>query len=257
MPDRDRLLTRILMRASLPLMKTVLAEDEKFAARYRGWNKVVQFEIRDDAELACHLAFEDGQLSYKPTRHPDPTINFIFKDSKAFNAMMTGGVAFPKIKGMISRLPTLVSFLPLMLRLTILLPTKVPKTAEGRALKVKMTLYFITTALSQMNKGGDEDMRAFTEKMPDRIFQWTVKPDGPHAWLRVKRGKTKAGKGLYARRRPFITMVFSDTEAAFQVLTSQVDMVEAIKDNKLVVEGSPEYGKDLGNIMKKIEAMVG
>ena len=92
--------------------------------------------------------------------------------------------------------------------------------------------------------------------MPERVFQWKVEPEGPAAYLRVKRGKTKAGKGVYERRRPFISMVFSGTEAAYEVLTSKIDMVEAIKQNKLIVEGSPEYGKDLGNIMKKIEAMV-
>ncbi len=51
-------------------------------------------------------------------------------------------------------------------------------------------------------------------------------------------------------------MMFSGTEGAFLVLTGQIDNVEAMKLGYLVVDGSPEYGKDISTIMKKIEAMV-
>lgn len=256
MPDRDRLIATLLMNAALPLTKVLIEEKPGLAKKYRGWNRVIQFQVKDDPELACHLYFSDGKLDFARGRHDKPDIDFVFKNAAAFNALMTGGIAFPRIKGAVKNFGTLAGFLPLMLGLTLLLPKKIPKDDQGKALKVKMLLYFISVALSQLNKAGDEDMKKFTEKMPDRIFQWSVSPDGPAVYLRVKKGKTKAGKGLNTRRKPFVHMIFSGTEGAFKVLTGQIGNVEAMKQGYLVVDGSPEYGKEIAAIMKKIEAMV-
>lgn len=256
MPDKERIVATLLMKAALPLTKTLVEEKPALARKYKNWNRVVQFQVRDDNELACHLSFSDGKLDFVDGRHPSPHIDFIFKNPAAFTALMTGKPALPKIKGMVFNIGTLIGFLPLMLGLTLLMPNKIPKDPEGKALKVKLLLYFISVALSKLNKAGDEDMRKFTEKMPDRVFQWSVKPDGPAVYLRIKHGRTKAGKGNYARRRPFVHMIFSSVDSAFDVLTGQVDNVEAMKDGKLVVDGSPEHGKDISGIMKKIEGMI-
>ncbi|GFP35927.1 hypothetical protein HKBW3S43_01714, partial [Candidatus Hakubella thermalkaliphila] len=128
---------------------------------------------------------------------------------------MTGKIALPRIKGALKNPGTLLSFLPLMLGLTLLLPNKLPNDPVRRALKVKLLLYFITVALSQLNRAGHEEMQRFTVNMPDRIFQWSVQPDGPAAYLRIHQGKTKAGKGIYPRRRPFVHMIFSSLDSAF------------------------------------------
>jgi putative sterol carrier protein len=256
MHEKQRIVATLLMNAALPLAKLLVDEKPALAAKYRGWNRTVQFQIKNDPELACHLSFTEGNLEYYKGRHDNPDLDFIFKNAAAFNAMMTGKIALPVIRGALKNLSTLIGFLPLMLGLTLLLPSKIPKDQQGKALKVKMLLYFISVALSQLNRAGDEDMKKFTGAMPDRIFQWSVSPDGPAVYLRVKKGKTKAGKGFYTRRKPFVHMMFAGTEGAFLVLTGQIDNVEAMKLGYLVVDGSPEYGKDISTIMKKIEAMV-
>ena len=256
MPEKQRMTATLLMNAALPLAKVLVEEKSALAAKYWGWNQVIQFQVKDDPELACHLKFTNGKLDYFRVRYNHPDLDFRFKDAAAFNALMTGKIALPKIQGAIINLPTLLGFLPLMLGLTLLLPTKIPKDQQGKALKVKMLLYFISVALSQLNRAGDDDMKNFTRDMPDRIFQWSVSPDGPAVYLRVKKGRIKAGKGYYTRRKPFVHMMFSGTEGAFLVLTGQIDNVEAMKLGYLVVDGSPEYGKDISSIMKKIEAMV-
>lgn len=91
--------------------------------------------------------------------------------------------------------------------------------------------------------------------LPDGTVEIRVK-DGPAVYLRVKKGRSKAGKGLYTRRKPFVHMIFSSLEGAFLVLTGQIDNVEAMKLGHLNVDGSPEYGKDIASIMKRVEAMV-
>lgn len=256
MPDQEKLKAILLMRAALPLTKTLLEEKPELARKYAGWNRVIQFQVQDDPELACHLQFVDGKLEYVVGRHPGPQIDFVFKTPAAFNALMTGKFALPKIRGAVKNFGTLVGFLPLMLGLTLLLPTKLPEEPEKRALKVRMLLYFTSVALSLLNRHGHEGMREFTKNMPDRIFQWSVQSGEPAAYLRISKGRTKAGKGIYGRRRPFVHMIFSSMDAAYLVLTSQVDNNEAMRDGLLVVDGSPEHGKDISTIMKNIESMI-
>jgi hypothetical protein len=253
MPDKDYVLARIMLRAAVPLAKTLIEDDPKMREKYRGFNKVVQFEVKGSEDLVTQLKFEDGIPKPIFERDPNPDLAFIFKSAKQLNAFFGGKPALPKIKGL-TKVGVLLKVVPLLLGLTLLLPTKIPKDPEKRRLKVKLLFYMLSSALSQMNKAGDEEFVEFTKKMPDRVIQWSCLPDGPFAYLRIKYGKTKAGRGVYTRRRPFIDMQFNGVDAAIQVLTNQVDLVQAIVDGKLNQEGSPEYGKDLGAFMLKIDA---
>ena len=76
------------------------------------------------------------------------------------------------------------------------------------------------------------------------------------AYLRIKAGKSKAGRGTYTKRRPFVHMKFNGIEGAFPVVMNDVDMVTAIKKGYLTVEGSPEYGRDIGDFMVRIQELV-
>jgi hypothetical protein len=113
-----------------------------------------------------------------------------------------------------------------------------------------MTIYMITTALSQYNKGGDPEMVRWTSKQPERIYQMSVDNEDIAAYLRVKAGKTKAGRGFYKKRRPFVHMRFNGIDGALPVILNEV------KNESLRVEGSPEYGRDVGDFMMRIQNMI-
>lgn len=253
--DDKYILARILMRAALPLAKVLIEDDPKKREKYRGFNKVVQFEVKDSPDLVTQLNFVDGIPEIKFERHEKPDINFVFKSPGQLNRFFAGKVAMPKIKGMF-KIGVLLKVVPILLGLTLLLPTKLPKDEDTKRMKVKLLFYMLSSGLSQMNKAGDEEFVEFCKKMPDRIIQWSCLPDGPFAYLRIKHGKTKAGRGLYTRRRPFIDMQFNGVDAAILVLTNQVDLVQAIVNGDLYQEGSPEYGKDLGDFMFKIDGWI-
>jgi hypothetical protein len=114
----------------------------------------------------------------------------------------------------------------------------------------------VSTALSQLNKGGDRDMMEWTAKQPERIYQWSVGDADIACWLKVKAGKTKAGRGLYTRRKPFVHMRFESVDAALPVLSNAIDTVQAIAQGLVVSDGSPEYGGKLGDFMQRIAAML-
>jgi hypothetical protein len=143
-----------------------------------------------------------------------------------------------------------------LLGLKLLMPDAKPKNTEQAKLKVKMTLYMASTGLSQLNKAGDPEMVKWTKNQPERIYQWSCEPEGIAAYLRVKAGKTKAGRGYYTRRKPFVHMRFNGVEAALPVLATQVDTVEAVGQGLLTIEGSPEYGATLGDLMLRVADLV-
>lgn len=256
MADKILLANRIVLRSVLPLMKVYYHE---VPGIHSGWLKkvdgVIQFSIKG-TDTGAYIEFKDGEIDVLQGVHSSPHIHFAFKTADDMNKMFTGKVGRPpSIKGL-SNIKLLLKMLPLLLGLTLLLPNKQPKKDDLRLLKVKLTLFMVMNALSQLNKGGDEDMRAWTAKMPDRIFQLSVQPDGPAAYLRVKAGNSKSGRGLYARKAPFIHMIFNGLDGAYKVLAQNKDTVKAMGDGDVRVEGSPEYAGTLGSFMIRVQNLL-
>jgi hypothetical protein len=222
-------------------------------------NAVVQFEVKD-TEFAAHLLFANDALDVKQGRHEKPTVRFVFRDLKLFNDFFAGRMP-PQLAHLLVdscclwRLDVVGRTLPLLLGLKMLMPDADPKDPVKRALKVKLLLYMVSTALSQLNKAGDEEMNELTKTSPDRVFQFEV-VNGPAAYLRMKAGKTKAGRGIYTRRRPFVHFKFPDIESAYNVLTAKVQMVEAVAKGYLQLEGAMEYQKEIGLHMQRIEELL-
>ena len=144
----------------------------------------------------------------------------------------------------------------LLLSLKLMLPGAQPTDPARRRLKVKLTVYMITTALSQYNKGGDPDMQRWTAKQPDRIYQFSVEPEGIAAYLRVRGGRTKAGRGVYQRRRPFVAMRFNGVDGALAVMGKEVEFVEGVGKGLVRIDGSPEYAANLSDYMMRVQALL-
>jgi hypothetical protein len=245
---------RIILRSVLPLIKVLPDERPFFKKLLYKASGTVQFAARD-SEQAAWVEYGDGTINVLQGRHEKPGITLTFKTLHDLNTFFAGGLALPSISGLLG-LPAFVRLLPFLLKLTILLPNKLPKEPAEKALKVKLLLYMVTNALSQLNKGGDPDLTKITRPSPDRVFQWTVEGGGPAAYLRIKAGRSKAGRGTYARRRPFVHFLFPDIDGAFAVLTQQAALVEAVKAGFVRTEGALEYSKEIGFLMQRIEKIV-
>jgi len=253
--EKELLAARIFLRAVMPVIKVLLTDDPKVKKRFAKVKGKVQFMAKDPAgDVGACLCFDNGD--YKVTQGIDESadITFVFRNVARMNAMFAGKPALPFIKGFF-KLGLLIKAFSLLMGLMILMPNARPTDPAKRRLKVKMTFYMITTALSQYNKGGDPEMVAWTKKQPERIYQITV-DDGIAAYLRIKAGKSKAGRGVYKKRRPFVHMKFDGVEGAFPIVMDDVSMVEAVKKGYLVVEGSPEYGGNIGDFMVRIQDLI-
>lgn len=253
--QKDMLAARIFLRAVLPVIKVLLTDDPKVAKRFANVKAKVQFVAKDpEGPVGACLVFDNGDFSVVQGLCEKPDITFSFRTVERMNAMFAGKPAIPFIRGL-HRVGLLIKVFSLLMGLMILMPNARPKDPAKRRLKVKMTFYMITTALSQYNKGGDPEMVKWVSRQPERIYQITV-DDGIAAYLRVKAGKSKAGRGVYARRRPFVHMKFNGVEGAMPVVLNDVDMVTAVRKGYLVVEGSPEYGANIGDFMVRIQELI-
>lgn len=247
---------RLFMKAALPVMKVVLADDPKMGKKFEGVNaKVVIAAKTDKGMLGACLVFENGELTIEEELPEKPEISLLFPNLEKMNDMLSGGSSLPKIKGL-GHPVLLVKILSLLMSLKLMMPSARPKDPEKRKLKVKMAIYMITTALSQFNKLGDPKMKKWTTKQPDRIYQFSVEPveeTGVAAYLRVKAGKSKAGRGTYTRKHPFVHFRFNGVDGALKVLLNEVEFVSGVEQGCVRIDGSPEYSSQLNDLMAVLQ----
>lgn len=257
----DILVARLFFRAAFPVMKIPLQDDPKMKARFAGVAAIVQFRAENgDTPLGCWLEFDRGEFRAVEGLHDSPDLTLGFPTVAKLNAMLTGGIALPRIRGGLKNPGLLVKALTLLMSLTLMMPTKRPKDPLKRYLKVKMSLYMITTALSVYNKIHGGEMAEWTARQPDRIYQFSVESKNPEeridAYLRVKGGRTKAGRGVYERRRPFVHFRFQGVDGALPVLLKDVEFVESVARGYVVVDGSPEYAANVNDFMGRLQGML-
>jgi hypothetical protein len=272
-PDRQLLRARLFLRAALPVARIIVEDDPAMRKRFNGVHAVVQFVVKDRAgvadvpgepdPLAAHIVFDDDVVRVEPGRYDHaagrraakPDITFSFASAAKLNDFFAGKTVLPGIKGF-TKPGLLIKVLQLLLALKLMLPSAQPKDPDKRRLKVKMTLYMITTALSQYNKGGDPQMVRWTSRQPDRIYQMSVEPEGIAAYLRVRAGQSKAGRGFYERRRPFVHLRFHGVDGALAVMNKEVGFVEGVSKGLVRIDGSPEYAADLNDFMQRVQALL-
>jgi len=254
--ERELLAARLFTHAVFPVMKVILNDDPKMKQKFSDVEANVQFRAKDAAgDIGAWLAFNKGEFTVQQGICDSPDITFSFSSVKKMNDMLAGKPVIPGVSGF-SKFGLLVKVFSLLLSLKIMMPDARPKKMDKKTLKVKLAFYMITTALSQYNKGGDPDMVKWTTKQPDRIYQITVDGTDIAAYLRVKAGKSKAGRGVYTRKRPFIHMKFHGIDGALAVLLRDVEFVEGVAKGFVTIEGAPEYAAQLNDFMQRIQAML-
>ncbi len=254
--ERDLLAARLFTHAVFPVIKVILNDDPAMKNRFRDVSASVQFRAKNEGgDIGAWLYFDKGDFRVEQGMCDNPDITFSFSSVKKMNDMLAGKPVIPKISGFGKPL-LLAKVFSLLLALKIMMPSARPKKEDKKRLKVKLAFYMVTTALSQYNKGGDPEMVKWTTKQPDRIYQITVDGEDIAAYLRVKGGKSKAGRGVYVRKRPFIHMRFHSIDGALAVLLRDVEFVEGVAKKYVTIEGAPEYAAQLNDFMQRIQAVL-
>ncbi len=254
--EKDILISKIILKAVLPVIKVLLEDHPTFQKRFKDIQGTVQFTAQNDGQvIGAHIKFDNLNFEISSELLEKPDISFHFSSLKKMNDFFTGKLVLPKIKGF-KNFSLLWRMFSVLLKLKLLMPDAKPKNPIDKKIKVKMTLYMVSTALSQLNKSGDVDMVKWTSKQPERIYQWSVDNEDIACWLKIKAGQSKSGRGFYTLRKPFVHMRFPNIDSAIPVLTNSVDTVQAMAQGLLITEGSPEYAAKLGDFMLKIAELL-
>ena len=254
--EKDMLVAELNLKAVLPVIKVLLTDNPKTAAKFKNIRANIVLQAKNKHEfVGANLIFNKGELHIEPVPDKPADIVFTFSTIKKMNTFLAGGIALPSITGF-RKLKLLTSFISTLLMLKLMMPNVRPKDDHKKYLKVKLALYMVSTALSKLNKAGYKQMQEWTSRQPDRIYQLSVEGTDIAVYLRVKAGKTKAGRGFYQRKRPFVHMKFANIDSALKILLKDLEFVEAVDQHHIKIEGSPEYAANINDFMMTIQGLI-
>lgn len=249
---------KVFMNAALPLLKPIANDVPELKAKFEGVDAIYQVSAMVNAEdkEAIHFIIEDGEWNVKPGEYLgqekiDAELQFssMEKMNDFFKGKMT---ALPKMK--IKSFPKFIKFMLVLLKLSSLLGiTEAPEDEATQVLLCKLYFYLLSSGISQLNKLGEPEIKAWTEKSPDRVYAWSIEGHPEvGAYLRIKAGKSRAGRGVYKRSKPFFCMNFDCPKSALAILLGTGDMFKMTANKQLIMEGAPEFGAQLGDYMMLI-----
>ncbi|MCQ2462499.1 MAG: hypothetical protein MJ177_03725 [Clostridia bacterium] len=254
---------KIFLNAALPLVKVLATDVPSLKKKFEHAHAVIQVSALypdcPDGKVGMHFVVNDGEWLVHTCLTEDPHIELQFKSIEKLNAFFKGNItldAIPKIKG-IKHAGTLVAFVMTLLKMAnVLGATEPPKDEETKALMVKCMFYLLTSGISQLNKMEHPEIHEWTSKSPDRVYALAVN-DHPEAsaFIRIKAGKSRAGRGEYKRAMPFFTLRFDSYDSALGILLGTMDMLDATKTGKLIMDGGPEFGAQFGGFLLTIGAL--
>jgi len=249
---------KIFLCAALPLVKVIAMDSPKLAKKFEHTHKVIQVSAIDpespEGKVATHFVINSGEwLVHADKVDKNPHIELEFKSVESMNAFFKGKIGpatLPKMRGL-KNTGAFVAFMQVLLKMSALLGAKTPpEDEETKKLLVKCFFYLLSSGISTLNKQGHEDVHNWALKSPDRVYAWAVNgyPE-LSAYIRVKAGKSRAGRGEYKRAMPFFTLRFDSLNSALGILMSTDDMLEATKAGRLIMDGAPEFGAQIGEYM--------
>lgn len=250
---------KIFLNSVLPLLKVLVEEKEEFKKSFKNKNGVIQICCLDENEkIGTHFVIEEGNIKVVKTILENPDLELQFESICEFNNFCKGkSKKLPKIKGGFkSRLliPTIKALSTLS---KILSFTAIPNDEKEKDLFVKLHFYLISSGISQLNKAGYPEITKWTEDSPDRAYEWRVegKPE-LSAYIRVKYGKSKAGRGEYKRSKPFFIMRFNDTDSALDMLKYGNNLINHTVNSDIIMEGATEYDLQIKSFMLLIKNLL-
>jgi len=265
MLDQDTLYAyKIFLNAALPLVKVIASDIPALAKKFANAHCIFQVSAMDpdapSGKVATHFTVNNGEWSVcADCVATNAMVELQFKSIDAFVAFFKGKMSpatLPAMKGAVKHMGMFLAFMQVLLKMSALLGATAPPADEAtKVLLVKSFFYLLSSGISCLNKNGHEAIHGWAEQSPDRVYSWAV--DGhPEvaAYIRVKAGKSRAGRGEYKRAMPFFTLRFDSLDSALGILLDTDDMMEATKAGRLIMDGAPEFGAQLGEYMLTVAA---
>ena len=253
------LTNKIFLCAALPLIKVIGTDVPSLAKKFEHMHAVFQLSAIDPdspgGKVGTHFTVNNGEWKVCADKvATNAYVDLEFKSIDAMNSFLKGKIGpstLPKMKGALKYPKVFAALMATLLKMSSVLTAKEPPAAEeDKKLMVKCYFYLLSSGISQLNKQGHPAVHDWTLKSPDRVYAWAVNGyEDISAYLRIKAGKSRAGRGVYKRAMPFFTMRFDSLDSALGILMSTADMLESTKTGKLIMDGAPEFGAQIGEYM--------
>jgi hypothetical protein len=244
-------------------LKVIATDVPSLRQKVENVEAVVQMSARDGAgKVATQFVIAAGVWTVKNDQAADhPDVELEFASVPALNGFFKGTIkpsTLPRLKGVLSHPGLFVGFMRVLLKMSSLLTAKTPPAdPAAQALMVKCFFYLLTSGISQLNKLGHPEVRAWSEPSPDRVYALAVEGQPEvAAYIRIKAGQSRSGRGKYTRSLPFFTLSFDSFESALGILLQTDDMIQATKAKRLVMDGAPEFGAAFGNLLMTVGTYV-
>ncbi|MDR2525037.1 MAG: hypothetical protein LBC83_02410 [Oscillospiraceae bacterium] len=263
--DQDTLFSyKIFLNAALPLVKVIASDIPALAKKFEHAHCIFQVSALDPdmsgGKVATHFTVNNGEWTVCADKvATNPMVELEFKSIDAFVAFFKGKMSpatLPRMKGVLKHTGMFAAFMQVLLKMSSLLGATVPPAdEETKVLLVKSFFYLLSSGISCLNKNGHPGVSGWTKPSPDRVYSWAVN-NHPEvaAYIRIKAGKSRAGRGEYKRAMPFFTLRFDSLDSALGTLLGTDDMMEATKAGRLIMDGAPEFGAQLGEFMLTVAA---
>ena len=257
--DETRYANKVFMAGALPLLKVIANDVPNLKKKFEGVDAIYQVSAKVNVEdkEAVHFIIENGEWTVKLGEYLGQKPidgELAFSSMEKMNAFMKGDMTkLPKFK--IKSLPKFLKFMMVLLKMSDLLNMTAPpeNDEETSVLLCKLYFYLLSSGISQLNKLGHPEIHEWTLKSPDRCYQWEVvgHPECT-AYIRIKAGKSRAGRGAYKRAKPFFNMKFDCPKSALLILMEIGDMFQMAANQQLMMEGGPEFGVQIGDYMNVV-----
>lgn len=242
----------IFLNSVVPLLKVIAQSEDKYINIFKDKVGIIQISVFDDGKkIGTYLSVDKGVWVVSKGLAEKNDVELQFSSIENLNMFFKGKTKkLPKIKGF-KNISLLINTFKLLLRMSSLLSAKeAPKSEFDKELLVKLNFYILSSGISQLNKLEHPEISKWAKKSPDRVYAWAVNGNPElSAYIRVKAGKTRACRGEYKRAKPFFTMRFDSIDSALGTLLEIDDLIEATIKKKLIMEGAPEFGAQLGEFM--------
>jgi len=246
---------RIFLNAVLPLVKVIVEKKENISKKFQGRNAIIQISAKDsEGKVGTHFVIENGVFTVKRGINQKPTLELEFQSIPGLNNFFAGrSKKLPKIKGLKNLGLLLATLKALMTMGNMLGAKKPPEKNEDKELLAMLYFYLLSSGISQLNKAGHPGVSKWDKMSPDRVYAWAVN-DKPElsAYIRVKAGNSKACRGEYKRSKPFFTMKFDSVDSALGTLLETDNIIDATVNGRLIMEGAPEFGAQIGEYMSLV-----
>jgi len=250
---------KIFLNAALPLVKVIASDVPSLAKKFAKARCIFQVSAlcpeAPSGKVATHFTVNDGEWRVCADKVcTNAMVELQFKSVEAFVDFFKGKMSpatLPKMKGAAKHPVMFAAFMSVLLKMSGLLGATAPPSDEPtKVLLVKCFFYLLSSGISALNKNGHEGVKGWTSISPDRVYSWAVN-DHPEvsAYIRIKAGKSRSGRGEYKRAMPFFTLRFDSLDSALGILMSTDDMMDATKAGRLIMDGAPEFGAQLGDFM--------